>query len=506
MLPIGDGVNDINAMTDAHVSVAMMSGFGHETSVDCDVARMERLKRRRIGSNRLAAIRAEPASEEEMMGIGQSPQAASFRIQQRISAQLKKDHPAPPFNVVLSSISEEIRRYRKLRKGGKDAASILAEEDRLRQSLQHKAKLEESNDDHTQSSVIKTGEACLASSFTLLRPSIAGVETIIRTGIAAASSSIALYKKITLNCILSSYNLSTLYKNGLRYGKWMWQCELFGIMYTDRASWSASATPRPWLVANTRPPSSLFHPAEMISTLLQAVVHITTLTLSVKNGKQLEAARDHGPQNGFRIKWTSSSDEKGSVGAVLASLVDNSESTVSSKEAPAPQGLFRRSPFQPNHISNNVFIMSVFQNAVMALVNHPGQPFSVAFLESRPLCMSVGLSFLFCVVCIAETFPLLNKCLQLAPFPTKSSKIALLRLLVLNVSLNYFAEYISTCLFRNDVWMKRNRPIKVQNRGPECAAEEEDKLLSEERDGNVSIIYAMLVFGCSLLLPQVMLL
>jgi hypothetical protein len=37
------------------------------------------------------------------------------------------------------------------------------------------------------------------------------------------------------------------------------------------------------------------------------------------------------------------------------------------------------------------------------------------------------------------------------------------------------------------------------------AADQEDILLAEERAANVSIIYVMFVFGCSLLLPQLIL-
>jgi hypothetical protein len=127
----------------------------------------------------------------------------------------------------------------------------------------------------------------------------------------------------------------------------------------------------------------------VLSTACQAIIHIVTLTVAVRSGKKLEAAVNQDSKNGFRIKWLSSNDEKGSVGAVLASLVDVTGSSLSHQESASPaQGLFKRSPFQPNHVSNNVFIISVFQNAVMALVNHPGRPFSVAFLESQPLCLS----------------------------------------------------------------------------------------------------------------------
>lgn len=401
----GDGVNDIAAMTDADVSVAMMSGFGHEASRDDDakdlddLVRMERLKRRRIGSNRIASIRAKPTSEEESMGIGDTPVAVSARIQRRIShglSQLKNQQTSvpssSPLKILLSSVTEEFHRYRKLKKGGSAAAKILAEEDRLRRSLQRKAK-DGPIRSSEKSSDIKTGEACLASSFTLLRPSVSGVETIVRSGIAAACSNVSIYRKIALNCILSCYNLATLYKNGLRYGKYMWQCELGFIVSTDRASFTASSTPRSRLVADIRPSSSPFHPAEIFSIACQAVIHIVILTQAVSKGKLLESLHPKGVQHGFRIKWASTGKDKTpSVGAVLASLVDTPASTLASSDshdATIPQqNFFRRSPFQPNHVSNNVFLVSVFQNAVMALVNHPGRPFSIAFLESQPLCLS----------------------------------------------------------------------------------------------------------------------
>lgn len=410
-------------MTEADVSCAMMSGFGDTAGTDenittvniDDAVRIERLKQRRIGSNRLISSRSDVISDEEQIGIGKSPMAASFRIQKRISEQIKDqqlDASTTPLSIVMASIKEEFDRYRHLKKGGSAAAKIIAEEDRLRQSLQEKAGIKgggivQKSSKDNEAPFIKTGEACLASSFTLMRPSIAAVETILRTGIASASSSIALYRKIILNCILSCYNLATVYKNGLRYGKWMWQCELFGILYTDKASFEASSMPRPRLVANTRPPTSPINLADIGSLALQAIVHIVTLTLAVVQGKQLEASSTQQTQNGFRLKWTSRTSEKGSVGAVLASL-DHSESTLSSQEpGPALNGLLRRSPFRPNHVSNNVFIMSVFQNAVIGLVNHQGKPFSLAFFESRPLCLSGKLFSVLSMIRLLNMPPLI---------------------------------------------------------------------------------------------------
>lgn len=439
-------------MKESDVSVAMLSGFGHESdSVENsskdneDFRRKERLKKRCIGNNRLA-VSSDPSSIESA-GVGNSPVASVARMKLRILKglhRLQNDQTTkcnhndnlvrPPLqetivDVIASSLREEINRYKALKKGGSGAARILSEEERLRRSILGKVEVNQMSevvDDSTsEHTVITTGEASLASSFTLLRPCISGVESILRTGIAAAGCSISLYRKVALNCMLSCYNLATLYREGLRYGKvcadfaevgnsinfifsqsmhfrrclsqqYMWQVELAGITFMESASFMASSTPRPRLVADIRPSTSPFNPAEAFSTFFQAVIHIITLTLAVNSARHLESKyptnKGHG---GFNIKLDAGSNGKdASAGALLASLIGSSSSNLlTSSDTDAPkQSFFRRTPFQPNYVSNNVFIVSVFQNAVMTLVNHSGRPFSVSFLESRSLCLSSELS------------------------------------------------------------------------------------------------------------------
>ena len=108
----------------------------------------------------------------------------------------------------------------------------------------------------------------------------------------------------------------------------------------------------------------------------------------------------------------------------------------------------------------------------------------------RHLNFSVGLSFLLSIACLAETLPTLNKFIQLAPYPTKSSKVGLLRLLLLNVSGCYFIEYFCTLIFRNDVWKERNKTFYHPScTGRKLAADEEEKLLVEERKQNSILVY-----------------
>ena len=506
ILMCGDGVNDIKAMQQASVSVAMLGGFGQEVGDKDteDIRRKDRLTRRLKGSNRMTS--SSPSSPLDQAGIGDSVEASIARIRNGINegiCQLEiEDSDLPQhttvFDICISSIRAEIKRYRDMRKGGTAAAKILAQEDRLRKSMESKSNIE--NELHETSDEIQAGESCLASSFTLLRPCISGVESILRIGISSAACCIAIYRTVALNCMLTSYNLATLYKNGLRYGKIMWQIELWSSVYTDNASFTALSSPRPKLVAGVRPSKSPFHPAEIVSTVLQAIIHITTLTSAVNMGKKLESKYPTAsPHKGFSIKW-SNDNKSASVGGLLTTLVGNSASLHSDTADSVPKSFFKRTPFQPNYIANNVFIMSIFQVAVTTMVNHSGKPFSIGFLESRSLCLSVCSIFMLCIVCVSGSIPKLDSFIQLAPYPTKASRIALLRLLLLNVSLSYLSEYFSMFSFRHDVWKERNKQQQQQqcysSKSSMSAADEEEKLLSEEHEQNVKSV----AFICLLIL------
>lgn len=118
-----------------------------------------------------------------------------------------------------------------------DAAKILAKE--------METKSVEKNEEESK---ITVGEASLAAPFSFLRPCIDGSEFILRSGVAAAAFSLTSYRSIALNSLMACFNLATLYRNGFRYGKYMWNVELSFIMvrlfcnYVSRFSFETNPT------------------------------------------------------------------------------------------------------------------------------------------------------------------------------------------------------------------------------------------------------------------------
>lgn len=110
------------------------------------------------------------------------------------------------------------------------AARILIEQDNQKTNYSNDHPLDVSPDLSEETSDIKPGEVSLAAGFTLLRPSIDGAESIIRIGIAAAAFALSTYRAIALNSLMACFNLATLYRDGFRYGKYMWNVELAFIM------------------------------------------------------------------------------------------------------------------------------------------------------------------------------------------------------------------------------------------------------------------------------------
>ncbi|KAL3917802.1 MAG: hypothetical protein SGILL_004538 [Bacillariaceae sp.] len=496
----GDGVNDVAAIQTADVAAALLNGFGAETdensSKDIDnERRIKKLKVVDIGSNRKgnAAKRQKRADKSEAQKrIQDKIVDAQSQIKRRVleeqDGQYTMNDVKEQFTSVFKAVGDERDRAKKLQKGGGDAARILAEE--------RKKQGHESEDDDVEEEIdqeIKPGEVSLVSSFSCLHPSIDGVDAILREGIAAAASALATQQSIALQCLLSCFQLATLYRDGFRYSQKMFFCETIAYLAIENYRYRASCQPRPRLPSSAacRPPITMFEPASLFATVGQAVTHLMFMSWAVNYSKRLgdkgamsssgkiglNSLTPFGHRLGMVVDTLSKQSMQGAAG-----IVDEEE------ENDKSYSFFRRPAFKPNYETNMVFLFSILQVAISSVVNHQGRPFYHGILESRDFCKACCAAVAFFMASVSGLMPRLNTLLDVKPFPPGKSKLVVVSLAVGNVLCCVLCQWIATRFLSSNNNLNEDEDSLEEDEdhggGAASAADFEERLLREESTMN----------------------
>jgi len=126
--------------------------------------------------------------------------------------------------------------------------------------------------------MVKLGDASIAAPFTSKMPSISSAVDIIRQGRCTLVTSLQMYQILALNCLISSYSLSRLYLDGVKYGDR--QMTGMGILMTVSALSVSRATPQK-VLSKVRPLTSIFHPALFLSLIGQFAIHLGCMMYAV---------------------------------------------------------------------------------------------------------------------------------------------------------------------------------------------------------------------------------
>jgi hypothetical protein len=223
-----------------------------------------------------------------------------------------------------------------------------------------------------------------------------------------------------------------------------------------------SCSPRPY-ISRIRPSQSLFHLPTLIPLIGQALVHVIILSKGAKICSSLSAETSSRDQKSLSLRFP-----------FIKSAFSSSEDITYSINRVVHER------FRPNLLTNYVFILSIAQNTIIALTNQRGRPYQLDVLECRSVILWAFSSLLFCIILVTEEFPVLNRFLELAPWPNKKSQAVVLLLLALNSLTSLGFRFLARSPQRHSEFIRSD--------GIRHAADFEVQSLRSDRVANAQLI------------------
>jgi cation-transporting ATPase 13A1 len=235
----GDGTNDVGALKQAHVGVALLDGSPEDLKAIAENQKNQRLKAVYEQQCKISARFNQPpppvppALREVYPELVQTQQAAVANMQ-----QARKQNPMEKFD--LASITSKL-------------ADL---------------------DEETEVPKIKLGDASCAAPFTSKLSNVAAVTNIIRQGRCTLVATTQMFLILGLNALITAYSLSVQYLDGIKFGDY--QVTITGMMMSVCFFCISRAKPVEAL-SRERPLASILCWYVLLSILGQFATHIATL-------------------------------------------------------------------------------------------------------------------------------------------------------------------------------------------------------------------------------------
>jgi cation-transporting ATPase 13A1 len=368
-LMCGDGANDVGALRQSNVGVALLSGFG-SLNVEKSLTKADEKpkisaeEQKKLDALKLAEDREilAAAQKKRLEEVELKKQLMMKKIEDEVKLRTERDETCAGMRACFSVCKREFSEARATAVA--DGKKGLAGNNQMKQTLEQYL-----NEVETDVPMIKLGDASIASPFTSKVPSIQSVVDIIRQGRCALVTRIQMYQILALNCLISAYSLSVLYLDGIKYGDQ--QMFASGILLTISFLTLSSSSPLKEL-GKERPFLSIFQPALFLSLIGQIIIHTMVMWYSTQLAK--EFSPNWKPQIGMK--------------------------------------------FEPNLLNSIVFLVSTVQSVSVFAVNYKGRPFMESMTDKPALLYSLGACIVGVVLATSESLPVLNKVLQLVSLPS----------------------------------------------------------------------------------------
>ncbi|KAF8137626.1 hypothetical protein EV363DRAFT_1254544 [Boletus edulis] len=238
-LMAGDGTNDVGALKQAHIGVALLDGSPEDLQRIAEHQKMERIKKVYESQLKISARFGQvpppvpPAIAHLYPDVVEAQKKAAANMQ-----IARQRNPMEKFD--LGSIT--------------DALANMDGDEEIPQ--------------------IKLGDASCAAPFTSKLSHVAAISHIIRQGRCTLVATIQMYKILALNCLITAYSLSVQYLDGIKFGDY--QVTISGMLMSVCFLCISRAQPVEKL-SRERPLGNIFNLYVLLSVLIQFALHIVSL-------------------------------------------------------------------------------------------------------------------------------------------------------------------------------------------------------------------------------------
>ena len=391
VLMCGDGGNDVGALKQADVGIALLAGHANTNTTDdsVDVSKQVTTTTTSASATTSSTITSSSSSSSaedvlnahdaaikkraEQINAMRAAHIKKFQaeyqkkqaelLQVEMKARMEKGEYMAMFSVMKNqavvmkqALDAENRRFMMVHgqvwDPKKDTDSATGGSDMLGSLM---TQMEQADQGAGGLPMVRPGDASIAAPFTSRVPSIRAVIDLIRQGRCTLLSALMQQQIMMLESTIAAYTLSALSLHNARSSERQMMASSWLIM-TAAVSFSY-ATPLDRMHP-LRPLRSLFQPAIILSTLGQALIHIICMTLAVQ-----WATDAMGPE---KLKEVTEFFRKAKAKEIDIYAKCGEDDMICLMNA------FWTAPFMPNLLNSTVFLVETSQMISVFFANYKG--------------------------------------------------------------------------------------------------------------------------------------
>ncbi|KUJ16269.1 uncharacterized protein LY89DRAFT_782556 [Mollisia scopiformis] len=430
-LMAGDGTNDVGALKQAHIGVALLNGSQDDLNRIAEHFRNTKMKEMYEKQCQMMTRFNQPTPPVPVMIAHLYPPGPT---NPHYETAMKREAEKKGIAVALSeTAADKTNGIETITSPG--AQALIDSRNPKQTQAQQKAMglAEKFTQSMTEMELdeepptIKLGDASVAAPFTSKLSNVIAIPNIIRQGRCTLVATIQMYKILALNCLISAYSLSVLYLEGIKFGDG--QVTISGMLMSV-CFLSISRAKSVEGLSKERPQPNIFNFYIIGSILGQFAIHIVTLIY-------------------------------------IARYCD----TI----APRSEEIDLEGEFAPSLLNSAVYLLQLIQQISTFAINYQGRPFREALSENRGMYWGIiGVSAI-AFSCSTEFVPEINEKMRLVPF-TSDFKWTMTTVMIVDYLGCYVIEKALKALFSD------YKPKDIAIRRPDQLATEQKRIDDEKAE------------------------